>query len=534
MTIQFIPIHKNDILTIQFHPLIEWKLNDERKYYPLEAPPCEKNIEIEIMSLLNNEMTMDDIQMLYRSVDESSIPLNNSSIDICVAKNVECFCVKQRVNSNDLCIDSLQLPLQTQLDLNQIKLFVLNNQISSLSNNSLNLTTEEMNEKKLYYSQLKTNEFVEIKTLSELNEMILLNKINSSTLLLCCNENEKWKYSQVMKLLQYHRNIPMNEHFISITLSFDSSCNSFNSHCNKDEKENIISLISSDDHSQSVKLNKVVPNDLQQSNEREMIMNEELPHENIIEMMQKDDLNKLNKSNANVNQSEELYHPFIKRKTKQSTKLPKEIKEMKQERYCKKRRCLRSFENESIATTSTIKPVDPTPTTLFETPIITEDEFEVERLVKKKVVNGKTSYLVKWKKYPAKDNTWEDEKDLKKKYAHLISSFDEKKKNESKPKKVVHNEEVKHEEGIVFDVWKEQKEFRVLYQSGNNPRNVISLNDLKKRNPNAVIDFLLKKQFGSFEDDSFNQWNSLNSLNDKKNLNKQFGRNEMMNFAKEE
>ena len=41
-----------------------------------------------------------------------------------------------------------------------------------------NISLQEMNEKKLYYSQLKTNEFVEIKSLSELNEMILLNKIN--------------------------------------------------------------------------------------------------------------------------------------------------------------------------------------------------------------------------------------------------------------------------------------------------------------------------------------------------------------------
>ncbi|EGT35940.1 hypothetical protein CAEBREN_23071 [Caenorhabditis brenneri] len=42
-----------------------------------------------------------------------------------------------------------------------------------------------------------------------------------------------------------------------------------------------------------------------------------------------------------------------------------------------------------------------------------KDTFQVEKLTKKKVVNGKNEYFVKWLGYSAKENTWEPEDNLK-------------------------------------------------------------------------------------------------------------------------
>ena len=68
----------------------------------------------------------------------------------------------------------------------------------------------------------------------------------------------------------------------------------------------------------------------------------------------------------------------------------------------------------------------------------------------------------------------------------------------------------------------------MLYQSGNKPRNVFSLDEVKKRNSSAVIDYFLKKEFGS------SSLNCVNSVNEKEMMNRQFTNDEMFSFAKEE
>lgn len=62
-----------------------------------------------------------------------------------------------------------------------------------------------------------------------------------------------------------------------------------------------------------------------------------------------------------------------------------------------------------------------------------EEEFEVQSIIDKKVENGKTYYLIKWKGFSSDENTWEHRDELIKTIPDLINQFDEKNK---KPKMI--------------------------------------------------------------------------------------------------
>ncbi|EDR29759.1 chromobox protein, putative [Entamoeba dispar SAW760] len=407
-TVQLISVSPSSIITLQFQPLIEWSINNDHHYYPIEAPPQEPNLTIKICSILSQETEMTNIQNQY-GIEPSLI----------LSRAIKLF--KAVIRNNKVEINTFSLPLQTVYSLIQLKSLYFEG------------STEH---DKLYWSIIGDSQLNELISVEELNELIVLGKINSSSTIVCSSQEDKEKYVYVSRMLLYHRNIPLNECFVSTTLQLD----------NEFREESGITY-------PFVKRNPT----------KEL----SVPPTPRTKTTKNNDFESIASSLS-----------FCE-------KIDQDIKNYKKEHIRKPntRNHINAFDN-FMDRFSENQPTSP---------IIMEEvpqTFEVERIVRKKIVHGITSYLVKWKNYSSKDNTWETEDEIRTKYSVLIDDFE---KNQKKPKKI--GTEYK-EHGVVHDIWNEKGQLHVLYQPDGRPRNVYPIELLKVRNPEALIEYFETKLYG--------------------------------------
>lgn len=71
-------------------------------------------------------------------------------------------------------------------------------------------------------------------------------------------------------------------------------------------------------------------------------------------------------------------------------------------------------------------------------------EYEVEKVVDKRIHKGKVEYLLKWKGYPPSDNTWESEDNLD--CQELVQDYEERRRLEKKPVAVKKEKKEKRKE----------------------------------------------------------------------------------------
>ena len=87
-----------------------------------------------------------------------------------------------------------------------------------------------------------------------------------------------------------------------------------------------------------------------------------------------------------------------------------------------------------------------------------EKEYEVEKIIGKKMNGNSKEYLIKWKGYSENESTWEPESNLEnarlsiEKYESLMKKQEKKLNNKKRIKKSINKKKVKQEDFIINEV----------------------------------------------------------------------------------